>query len=171
MIVLCILVFIYFIFNITSIVNVFMLSIEKKFLLTGKIRKQLNSGNFACGIFVKLQKAFEVLVQNSHHYWRIVNNRFSSSPDLQIWLQYISINCFHSNLKHVHCGFPRSSTLGPLLFLIYISHLNFALRYCPIYDCANDINLLNCNNSVKIIKKLTKTWKIEQIVWMQIKSA
>ena len=30
MIVLCILVFIYFIFNITSIVNVFMLSIEKK---------------------------------------------------------------------------------------------------------------------------------------------
>ena len=171
MIVLCILVFIYFIFNITSIVNVFMLSIEKKFLLTGKIRKQLNSGNFACGIFVKLQKAFEVLVQNSHHYWRIVNNRFSSSPDLQIWLQYISINCFHSNLKHVHCGFPQSSILGPLLFLIYISDLNCALRYCPIYDCANDINLLNWNNSVKIIKKLTKTWKIEQIVWMQIKSA
>ena len=30
MIVLCILVFIYFIFNITSIVNLFMLSIEKK---------------------------------------------------------------------------------------------------------------------------------------------
>ena len=30
MIVLCIVVFIYFIFNITSIVNVFMLSIEKK---------------------------------------------------------------------------------------------------------------------------------------------
>ena len=32
MIVLCILVLIYFIFNITSIVNVFMLSIEKKML-------------------------------------------------------------------------------------------------------------------------------------------
>ena len=33
MIVLCVLVFIYFIFNITSIVNVFMLSIEKKTLV------------------------------------------------------------------------------------------------------------------------------------------
>ena len=37
MIVLCILVFIYFIFNITSIVNVFMLSIEKKPRKTAKV--------------------------------------------------------------------------------------------------------------------------------------
>ena len=34
MIVLCVLVLIYFIFNVTSIVNVFMLGIEKKYILT-----------------------------------------------------------------------------------------------------------------------------------------
>ena len=41
--------------------------------LTDKIREQLDSGNFACGIFVDLQKAFDtvdyvILIQKLNHY-------------------------------------------------------------------------------------------------------
>ena len=36
--------------------------------LTDKIREQLDSGKFACGIFVDLQKAFDIPIQKSNHY-------------------------------------------------------------------------------------------------------
>ena len=41
--------------------------------LTDKIREQLESGNFPCGIFVDLRKAFHtvdhgILIQKSNHY-------------------------------------------------------------------------------------------------------
>ena len=53
--------------------------------LTEKIREQLYSGNFACGIFVDLQKPFDtvdhdILIQRLNHYGirGVVNNWFSS---------------------------------------------------------------------------------------------
>ena len=53
--------------------------------LTDKIRKQLNSGNFASGIFIDLQKAFDkvdhdIFIQKLHHCGirGVTNNWFSS---------------------------------------------------------------------------------------------
>ena len=77
--------------------------------LTDKIREQLDGGNFACGIFVDLQKAFDtvdqdILLQKFSHYGirGVANNWFSSY--LQNPLQYVSINGFNSKLEHIHCG-------------------------------------------------------------------
>ena len=96
--------------------------------LTDKIREQLDSGNFACGIFVDLQKAFDkvdhdILTQKLMH-WSIrgvANNWFSTY--LQNRSQYVSIKSFNSKLEHIHCGVLQGSMLGPLLFLIYINGL------------------------------------------------
>ena len=53
--------------------------------LTDKIREQLDSGHFVCGIFVDLQKAFhtidhDILMQTLNHYGisGVANNCFSS---------------------------------------------------------------------------------------------
>ena len=126
--------------------------------LTDKIREQLDSGNFACGIFVDLQKAFDtvdhdILIQKLNHYGirGVANNWFSSY--LQNRSQYVSINGFNSKLEHIHCGVPQGSILGPLLFLIYINDLNCAIRYCSVHHFADDTNLLNYNNSVKRMNK------------------
>ena len=78
--------------------------------LSDKIRDQLDSGNFACGIFVDLQKVFDtdhdILIQKLNHYGirGVANNWFSSY--LQNRSQYVSINGFNSKLEHVHCGVP-----------------------------------------------------------------
>ena len=100
--------------------------------LTDRIRDQLDSGNFACGIFVDLQKVFDtvdhdILIQKLNHYGirGVANNWFSSY--LQNRSQYVSINGFNSKLEHIQCVVSQGSILGPLLFLIYISDLNCAI--------------------------------------------
>ena len=127
-------------------------------LLTDKGREQLEGGNFTCGIFVDLLKAFDtvdhdILIQKLNYYSikGVANNWFSSY--LQNRSQYVSINGFNSKLEHIHCGVPQGSILGPLLFLIYINDLNCATRYCSVQHFADDTNLLNYNNTVKRMNK------------------
>ena len=52
----------------------------------------------------------------------------------------------------IHCGVPPSR-LRPLLFLIYINDLNYAIRYYSVRHFGDDTNLLNYNNSVKRMNK------------------
>ena len=101
--------------------------------LTDKIREQLRSGDFACGIFVDPQKSFgtvdhDILIQNLTLYdiRRVANNCFPRC--IRNRLHYVSINGFHSNLKHIHCGVPQGSVLLRLLFSIYLNDLNCTTR-------------------------------------------
>ena len=126
--------------------------------LTENIREALDSGKFACGIFIDLQKAFDtvdhkILLKKLEHYGIIglANDWFCSY--LTNRQQFVSINGFDSKSKVMKYGVPQGSVLGPLLFLIYINDLHKAIKYSTTLHFADDTNLLAVNDSLKKLQK------------------
>ena len=89
--------------------------------LLERIQKALDDGQFACGIFIDLEKAFDTV---SHDILLEKLNYYGIRGIANIWFrsylsdrtQLVSINGFNSDYKTVKYGVPQDSVLGALLF-------------------------------------------------------
>ena len=122
--------------------------------ITETIREAIDSGSFACGVFIDLQKAFDtvdhnILLSKLYHY----GIRGASYQWFKSYLsdrkQFVSINGFNSSPLSVKCGVPQGSILGPLLFLIYINDLHQSIKKSTVHHFADDTNILHINKSYK----------------------
>ena len=121
--------------------------------------KAPDDGNFACGVFVDLQKAFNtvdhsILLSKLCHYGisGLANEQFELY--LANCKQFVSITGFESSTSSITCGVLKGFVLGPLLFLIYINDLHVPIKHCKVHHFANDTNLLIINKSLKRLNKL-----------------
>ena len=126
--------------------------------LTETIREALDNSNFAYGIFIDLQKAFDtvdhqILLRKLEHYGirGLANNWFKSY--LSNRQQFVSINGYNSKNQTMKYGVPQGSVLGPLLFLIYINDLHNAIKYSTVHHFADDTNLLVVGKDLLNIQK------------------
>ena len=128
-------------------------------LLILSIRQFLDEGSFACGTFVDLQKAFDIvdhkiLLHKLEYYGirGVCNDWFKSY--LSVRKQIVFINGYNSDLMPAKCGVPQGSVLRQLLFLIYINNLHKAIQYSNVHPFADDTNLFQANKSVKNLNKV-----------------
>ena len=56
--------------------------------------------------------------------------------------QFVYINGYESPKEKVTCGVPQGSTLGPLLFLLYINDLRFTLKHSGASHFADDTAII-----------------------------
>ena len=125
---------------------------------TELIRNALDSGQFACGVFLDFEKGFDtvdheiILAKLSHYGIHGLANSWSRSY-LTLRSQYVFINNSNSEIKYLVHGVPQGSVLGPLLFLIYINDLHRSPKFCIVHHFADDSNLLITDKSLKAIMK------------------
>ena len=67
--------------------------------------------------------------------------------------QYVEVENVKSNPLFIQYGVPQGSTLGPLLFLIYINNMPNRLEKANIRTFADDTTLFYSSNSPQDLKK------------------
>ena len=88
--------------------------------ITEKIKESIDKGNFGCGVFINLRKAFDtvnhnILLLKLKHYGIIdMSNWFKSY--LSNRKQYVFLNGESSEVKDITCGVPQGSVLGPNIY-------------------------------------------------------
>ena len=106
--------------------------------MTETIKSIIDNGQYGCGVFIDLQKAFDtvnhsILLKKLEHYEiRGTSLKWFTSCliDRQ---QYVSVNGHCSNYLNITCGMPQGYVLGPLMFLIYINNFANSTKFLTLY--------------------------------------
>ena len=121
------------------------------------IKSYIDKGNFVGGIFIDLQKAFDtvnhdILCEKLMLYGFRGNSYLLIKSFLTNRKQFVSINGFNSSHIEITCGVPQGSTIGPLLFLLYINDLNLSLNNAIASHFADDTCIMYGSSKPKTLE-------------------
>ena len=115
------------------------------------LTKKLNIGT----VFMDLSKAFDVINHSiletklEHYGFRGIFLKFMMSF-IKERQYFVSVNGLKSDINTVNIGVPQGSTLGPLLFLLYINDMKNCSKILEFIQFADDTTLLFSSNNINI---------------------
>ena len=125
--------------------------------LVDKITKSIDSGDIVINLFVDLRKAFDtvshsILVKKLHAYGKRSIILELCASYLQNRTQLVTYDGEKSETKHITCGVPQGSILGPLFFIAYMDDIFHASKNLFNILYTDDISiLLSGSNLQKLV--------------------
>ena len=135
------------------------------------IKDHIDKGDYVCSVFIDLRKAFDtvdhqILLDKLNFYGirGICYNWFLSY--LSNRQQYVSLDGYSSTIRDIKCGVPQGSTLGPLLFLLYINDLHKVFDKALMIHFADDTKLSFANKKLSTIENVMNYELKKLVSWL-----
>ena len=140
--------------------------------LTNKIIETIEKSEFTAGIFLDLSKEFDtvdhtIIVSKLEHYgirglaleWfkNYLTNRS----------QMVRFQDSISNKEKITCGVPQGSTLGQLLFLIYMNDIYRCSELLSFILFADDTNIFYSHTNIKTLEEIVNKELNKVSSWLQ----
>ena len=127
--------------------------------ITDNLKLAIDRKQITCGLFLDLSKAFDtvnhvILLSKLFLYGiRGIPGKWFKSY-LEHRTQYVKIESVKSGYENITCGIPKGSTLGPLLFLLYVNDLPNCTSKLSVRSFADDTNLFFTDNCLQHLESV-----------------
>ena len=136
-----------------------------------EIHKGLNDRQYTAAVFMDLSKAFDVLdheilkLKLEHYGFRgiILDFLLSFIKEREY---FVSVNGFKSIIKSVTNGVPQGSTLGPLLFLLYVNDMKYSSNLLRFTQFADDTTTTYRGFDLDIVKQIVEKEIKKVLIWL-----
>ena len=143
-------------------------------VLMNNLISSLENGETVVGVFLDFSKAFDtverviLLAKLEHYGLRWIADLAWFRSYLTGREQFVTYNGVASSTKPISCGLPQGSSLGPLLFLVYINDLcNVCKSTLPI-SFADDTNLFKSSQDSSIIENVLNEESKNISLWLKV---
>ena len=127
--------------------------------ITDNFKKAIDKNLYMCGVFLDFSKVFDTV--NHQILLKKLEAYGIRGTPLQ-WFtnyltnrqQYVSLNNLESPKQTITCGIPQGSSLGPLLFLIYINDMPNCSSKLSFRIFADDTNIFASSSSITDLESL-----------------
>ena len=140
--------------------------------LVDKIITSLDKGNIVILVFLDLKKAFDTV---DHHILLKKLYAYGIRGHIIKWFesylydrsQYVIYNNEYSETHPIKCGVPQGSTLGPLLFIIYVNDICNISNFLFNIMYADDTSVLLSGDDLKDLTCLLNKELELLFIWLK----
>ena len=128
--------------------------------ITDNFKTAIDNKLYTCGIFLDFSKAFDTVHHNILLKKKLEKYGIKGLPLQWFYsyltkrVQFVQIGNVKSDVLTVKCGIPQGSTLGPLLFLLYINDLPNCSDILQFRIFADDTNIFYSAKSPNILQRV-----------------
>ena len=141
--------------------------------IADNLRNAIDDNLYSCGVFLDFSKAFDtvnhaILLQKMERYGiRGVPLQFFASY-LTNRQQYVQMGNTVSSKQTMTYGIPQGSSLGPVLFLIYINDLPNCSNALTFRIFADDTNVFASACDLKVLEKTVNSELKKVKIWCDV---